>query len=339
MFNPNIINKTYTLGDYQGDTRLASNRFIILHESGNDNDKRDSQALLHEVQYMKNNYNNAYVQFFVGYMNGKAQVYQIGEPGYVSWGALSANPYAPVQIEFARTGDKEEFRQAYRLYIEIARYYAGVYGIPLTLDQGGVNTAGIKSHQWVTTNFGGDHVDPYPYFKSMGISKEQLAHDLLNGISDGGDSSETVKPNTVSNVVTVTDNRYKAYTMYDKSGNAYVGSDITTGSSWQSSGIIPIGSDNYPYYRISTNGYIPQSITGFKDFITINLPADKHAYTIDNLGEKTNDTKLDATLLGGSSWRYDGTVYPMKNGIVAYLIASNRFLPVQFAQGSGYSEK
>ena len=153
MFNPNIINKTYTLGDYQGDTRLASNRFIILHESGNDNDKRDPQALLHEVQYMHNNYGSAYVQFFVGYMDGKAQVYQIGEPGYVSWGALTANPYAPVQIEFARTGDKQQFREAYRLYVEVARYYANAYGIPLTLDSGG---NGIKTHQWVTNNFGGD---------------------------------------------------------------------------------------------------------------------------------------------------------------------------------------
>lgn len=331
-------NKAYSLPDYVGDSRRAVNRFIILHESGNESDANSETSLLNEVKYMYNNFNNAYTTHFVGCMNGEPKVYQIGTPGYVSWGALDANPYAPIQVEFARTTNKENFKKAYKLYIEVARYYATLYGIPLTLDQGGVNTAGIKSHQWVTNNFGGDHVDPYPYFESMGITKEQLAHDLLHGVSENEDSKDS-KPNTVSNVVTVTDNRYKAYTMYDKHGNAYVGSDITTGSSWLSSEIIPIGNDNYPYYRISTNGYIPQSITNFKDSITINLPADQHAYTVDDLGEKTNDTKLDATLLGGSSWRYDGTVYPMKNGVVAYLIASNRFLPVQFAQGSGYSEK
>ena len=330
MFNPNIINKTYTLGDYQGDTRLASNRFIILHESGNDNDKRDSQALLHEVQYMKNNYNNAYVQFFVGYMNGKAQVYQIGEPGYVSWGALSANPYAPVQIEFARTGDKEEFRQAYRLYIEIARYYAGVYGIPLTLDERG---NGIKSHQWVTTNFSGDHVDPYPYFASMGISKSQMAQDLANGFSDTAENTPTDTKSTIKNIVKVTDNKYKAYATYKVNGIANVGTNVTGGSSWVSSGVIEV--DGIPFFGIGVNTYIPQSITDLAGKIVINYDSDKGVKAYDSKG-KTVD-KSEEIFKGGTSWATDAKMFYI-NGIGwTYRVSTDAFVPVKYQIGSGYT--
>lgn len=321
--------KTYSLPDNVGDSRKAVNRFVILHESGNASDSNNETALLNEVKYMYNNVNNAYVTHFVGCMNGKPTVYQIGTPGYVSWGALNANPYAPVQIEFARTTNKENFQKAYKLYIEVARYYATLYGIPLTLDQGGVNTAGIKSHQWVTNNFGGDHVDPYPYFESMGISKEQLANDLLNGFS------EVVAKKTVNNVVTVTDNRFKAYTTFNKNGDANTGTDITTGSSWISGGIVSI--DYRPFYLVGVNTYIPQAITNMRGIVIINLPADKNAYTVDDLGEKTG-SEVDKTLLGGTSWKIDDELYTMKNGVVAYRIATSLFLPAQFAQGSGYSE-
>jgi len=105
------INYDYTLGEYQGDSRVAYPWYIILHESGNQNDVNDSSAVLHEVQYMKNNYNNAYATFFVG---GGGQVFQIGEPGYVAWAALAGNSYSPVQIELARTSDRATFEKYYR---------------------------------------------------------------------------------------------------------------------------------------------------------------------------------------------------------------------------------
>ena len=34
---------------------------------------------------------------------GAEGIFQIGEPGYIAWGALDANPYAPFQIELENT--------------------------------------------------------------------------------------------------------------------------------------------------------------------------------------------------------------------------------------------
>lgn len=326
MFNPNIINKTYTLGDYQGDTRLASNRFIILHESGNDNDKRDSQALLHEVQFMHNNYGSAYVQFFVGYMDDKAQVYQIGEPGYVSWGALTANPYAPVQIEFARTGDKQQFREAYRLYVEVARYYANAYGIPLTLDSGG---NGIKTHQWVTNNFGGDHVDPYPYFASMGITKSQLAYDLANGFDD---EPEPEKKATINNVVTVTADYFKAFTTTNSKGVPHIGTDILSGTAWQSADILV--RDKKAYFKIGNDTYIPQSVTDKAGKIVINYLDGYGVNAYNSKGQSIKDS--NQVFKGGTSWATGEELFKVPNVGWCYQVSTDEYIPVKFQQGSGF---
>ncbi|WP_099974845.1 hypothetical protein [Lactobacillus terrae] len=62
---------------------------------------------------MYDNFGNAYTTHFVGAYDTKEKIYQIGEPGYVFWGALNANSYALVQIEFARSTSPETFKIAY----------------------------------------------------------------------------------------------------------------------------------------------------------------------------------------------------------------------------------
>jgi len=55
----------------------------------------------------------------------------------------------------------------------------------------------------VTNNYGGDHVDPYGYLASHGISKSQLAKDLANGVG----TVVTSKPaQAASNAKTVATN-------------------------------------------------------------------------------------------------------------------------------------
>lgn len=166
------INKEFVLGDNQGDSRVAQNMYIILHETAN-----PKSTGRNEATYMHNNYQNAYTQFIVG----DGLVYQVGAPGYVAWGALNGNPYSPAQIELQHTSDPELFKKNYAIYIELARDMANRYGIPLSLDAGGAGTKGIKTHNWITQNYGGDHTDPYGYLASMGVSKAKLASDLANG--------------------------------------------------------------------------------------------------------------------------------------------------------------
>lgn len=136
------IDYTYAFNANQGSAQLATHSFVIMHEAGLEAPGRNIAA------NMKNNYTpyKAYSTFVVG---DGGRVYQVGEPGYVSYAAGNANGYSPVQIELQRTYDKGEFAKNYATYIELARDYAKKYGIPLTLDAGGAGTPGIKSHLWL----------------------------------------------------------------------------------------------------------------------------------------------------------------------------------------------
>ncbi|MDC4184571.1 N-acetylmuramoyl-L-alanine amidase [Loigolactobacillus coryniformis] len=185
------INKQFAFGANEGSSQKTQSLYIILHEVGVDNSSARANAA-----YFKNNWSTA--ETYSTFVVGADGIYQVGEPGYVAWAALNANPYAPVQIEFERTNDANRFKKGYANYIALAREMADKYGIPKTLDAGGAGTPGIKSHLWVTNNYGGDHVDPYGYLASHGISKSQLAKDLANGVT----SPATIAP-VASNAKTV----------------------------------------------------------------------------------------------------------------------------------------
>lgn len=171
------INKDYALGAGEGSSQRTANKFIILHETATEAPAKNNAI------FEKNNWasNETYVQFIVG---DGGHVYQVGEPGYVAWGAGTfANANAPVQIELARTRNKEQFKQDYAAYIQLAREMADKFGIPKTLD---TPDNGIKTHNWVSQNYWGDHTDPVksylqPYW---GITQGQLASDLANGVGN-----------------------------------------------------------------------------------------------------------------------------------------------------------
>ncbi len=179
------IDTTYQLGTNEGSSQRAQNLYLILHETAN-----AKATGANEAAYMKRNWNNAYVHFIVG--DGK--VYQMGETGYVAYGAGNANGYSPVQIELQHTLDPALFAKNYAIYIELARDMAKKYGIPLTLDAGGAGTAGIKSHNWISQNVWGNHTDPYGYLAQMGVSKDKLASDLASGSTGTGGGTIVTPP-------------------------------------------------------------------------------------------------------------------------------------------------
>lgn len=177
------IDKTYALGVNEGDSNLTKeNLYIVAHETAN-----PDATGANEASYMKRNWRKAYTQYVVG--DGK--VYLVGEPGYVAYGALDANDYSPVQIELQH--NKELFSKNYPIYIELIRDSAKKYNIPLTLDEGGKGTKGVKSHLWVTENIGGNHTDPYGFLAENGISKEQFRKDIMNGIGNTSQKKENDK--------------------------------------------------------------------------------------------------------------------------------------------------
>lgn len=206
------INKEFALGANEGSAQIANRLYIILHDVGAESGARNNAA------YFKNNVASEapYTAFVVG---DGGQVYQVGEPGYVQWGAGTiANANSPVQIELAHTSDPETFKKDYAVYIELARDMAAQYGIPTTLDAGGAGTPGIKSHLWVTQHIWGDHTDPYGYLARWGITKEKLAADLANGTTTVDASTSAPAAQTSRPQAIVTGNTHVFYALRLRNG-------------------------------------------------------------------------------------------------------------------------
>lgn len=210
----------------EGSPYPASHDYIIAHETGNPSDKQMSDPLGAETNYMKNNWFNAYTTFMVG---SGGRIKQMYPDGYVSWGALNANPYSPAQVELTETDDPATFQKDYASYVWLLRTEANKFGIPLTLDTAG---DGIKTHQWVSDNLGGDHQDPVGYLASHGISQAQFAHDLAYGISTNTPSqqpSNAAPDQILTNGSTVkTDGIYQV-TSVDTRYNAIASSELAGG--------------------------------------------------------------------------------------------------------------
>lgn len=176
-----------------------SNKYVILHEAGNPRNT-GADSLDREVSYMRNNWTSAFVSYFVG---SGGRVVKLANDGAYQYGAGQvANSYGYAQIELARTDNQATFEKDYKSYVNLARDLANRGGIPLTLDGFG---NGIKTHQWVSKNIWGDHQDPYAYLSSWGITKDQLAKDLLTGFS----AQET--PNPGKNTPVPTKSAQKIY--------------------------------------------------------------------------------------------------------------------------------
>jgi len=310
------IDNTYELGANEGSSQATNNKYIVLHETTNIGAKANAS-------YFKNNWatTQTYVQYVIG---DGGKIYQVGADGYQAWGAGSyANANSPVQIELARTTDKATFKKDYETFVNFARAKAQEFSIPTTLDGSG---NGIKTHYWVSQNIWGTHDDPVQSYLEpfWGITQEQLAHDIAVGIEDVVEPKKTFT--NINNVVTVLNGNIKGYTTYKKDGSANATTNIAPSTGWISAGIEMI--NNEPHYLIGGNIYIPQSITTFKGKVLINSDIPVHAV---NLKGEVVGANLD----GGSSWKYAAVVNVPKVGY-CYKIATDMYLPLKYAQGSGF---
>lgn len=317
MSNFNIDN-TYHFPDSWGSSQRTNNNVIIVHETTNIGAKNNAT-------FFYNNWSvsETYVQYVIG---DGGKIYQLSDEGYIAWGAGSwGNANAPVQIELARTTDKATFQKDYEALVNFVRSRADAYGIPKILDDS--SDRGIKTHKWIATNkHSGDHYDPVDsYLKPFwGITQEQFAKDIANGIDEVVDVPKTFT--NVNNVVTVLSDSVKGYTTYKIDGTANTTTNIAPGTGWIS-GLIEV-IDGEPYYLIGNNIYIPQSITTFKNKVLINSDIPVRAVDL-------NGKVVSTDLSGGSAWKFSKLVHLPAIGWT-YQIATNMFLPIKYAQGSGF---
>jgi hypothetical protein len=315
------INYDYALGSGQGTSQVANNRFVIIHEIGVNNSPAVNNAI-----YMHNNWGNAYTTDIVG---DGGKIYRIGEPGYVSWGAGSfANANAPAQIELARTYDRATFEKDMAAYIGLIRSYCDQFGIPKTLDAGGMYDAGVKTHKWVTDNIWGDHVDPVSSYLQpvWGVSNQTLSNWILNGY---GGSGVNTKPEF--NVVTI--NYYPGYGIdaVDADGNGIAGSryKFKHGTQWKSLGIRII--NNQAHYQLSDYEFVPQAFTDQQFICTINYAINYGIDSANSLGNGNVGTR--SKFKTGTKWKAD-YIREIK-GKLYYQVGPDDFIDADYTAGSG----
>ena len=152
-------------------------RQIHAHSTGNPNSTAQNEADYH----MRRPVESGFFSHVVG--NGRVmQVGPVNNGSYDVGGGWNYETYAAVELIESHS-TKEEFMEDYRLYIELLRNLADEAGLPKTLDSDALE--GIKSHEYCTNNQPNnysDHVDPYPYLASWGISREQFKNDIENGL-------------------------------------------------------------------------------------------------------------------------------------------------------------
>lgn len=152
---------------------------IHAHSTGNRNSTAQNEADYH----MRRPVESGFFSHVVG--NGRVmQVGPVNQGAYDVGGGWNYETYAAVELIESHS-TKEEFMEDYRLYIQLLRDLADEAGLPKTLDSDALE--GIKSHYYCTYNQPNnysDHVDPYPYLESWGISREQFKHDIENGLEE-----------------------------------------------------------------------------------------------------------------------------------------------------------
>lgn len=152
-------------------------RQIHAHSTGNKYSTAQNEADYH----MRRPVDSGFFSHVVG--NGRVmQVGPVNKGAYDVGGGWNAETYAAVEL-IESHATLEEFREDYRLYIELLRNLADEAGLPKTLDTDELE--GIKTHYYCTynqPNNDSDHVDPYPYLAKWGIGREQFKHDIENGI-------------------------------------------------------------------------------------------------------------------------------------------------------------
>ncbi|UTC14145.1 N-acetylmuramoyl-L-alanine amidase [Latilactobacillus curvatus] len=247
------IDTTHQLGANEGSSQPTINGKIVIHSTDNMDAQAVNNAIFEKRTWLAN---AAYVHYIVG-DNGK--VFQVGQPGYVAWGAgANINYQAPVQIELAETSNHEQFKTDYATLIELVANSARTYGINRVLNPAyGLN--GVVTHNYVSQVYGGtDHTDPTGYLAKHGVSTAQLAQDVANGYSSlGAGQPSTTTPTGPTNPTTPSAQSEWAENWHFKNGDQPIQARLGTPSlSAPYAGKLPAWTTIY-YDRVAVrDGYV-----------------------------------------------------------------------------------
>ncbi|MBC1729444.1 GW domain-containing glycosaminoglycan-binding protein [Listeria seeligeri] len=134
---------------------------IVIHETAN-----NSSTITGEINYMSNNYNNAFVHAFVD----KSRIIQIHPTENGVWGAGQYANARFIQVELVRSKTFDEFSRSINNYAYYTAYLLNQYKLPVdNAHSDGKGT--VWSHDAVTRYLGGTtHTDPVGYFNQWGYN-------------------------------------------------------------------------------------------------------------------------------------------------------------------------
>lgn len=143
---------------------------IVVHDTANDNSTIDG-----EINFMKNNYESAFVHAFV---DGN-RIIETAPTDYLSWGAGPAGNERFINVEIVHTHDYASFARSMNNYADYAATQLVYYGLkPDSAENDGQGT--VWTHYAISRWLGGtDHADPHQYFRDHNYSYAEL-YNLIN---------------------------------------------------------------------------------------------------------------------------------------------------------------
>ncbi|GGG87534.1 mannosyl-glycoprotein endo-beta-N-acetylglucosamidase [Staphylococcus pragensis] len=143
---------------------------IVVHDTANDNSTIEG-----EINYMKNNYQNAFVHAFV---DGN-RIIETAPTDYLSWGAGPQGNERFINVEIVHTHDYDSFARSMNNYADYAATQLQYYDLqPNSAEYDGQGT--VWTHYAISRYLGGsDHSDPHAYFQAHNYSYDEL-YDLIN---------------------------------------------------------------------------------------------------------------------------------------------------------------
>lgn len=287
------IDYTHQLSDDEGSDQQTKNNVIIAHATGV-YAPAENVAIFEKREWDSS---KSYVQYIVG---DGGKVYAVGQEGYVAWGAGEwANENAPVQVELAQTYSDSQFKKDYQTYVNLLRDSAKKWNIPTSLDSS--EYRGIKSHVWITNHVWGNHVDPYGYLSTHGISQTQFAHDLQYGFgSSSSDSSNNTSNDSNKNNAN-NSNKNDSNSNKNNSSKINVGDKVTIKTSakhWATGQTIysAVKGKTYKVMQINGNKLLLDKVISWINKGDVTVPGSSSSnQSSSNKGNSSNSNKNNSS--------------------------------------------
>ncbi|MDW8546390.1 GW dipeptide domain-containing protein [Staphylococcus pseudoxylosus] len=151
------------------DYRYGKPEGIVMHDTANDN-----STITGEINYMKNNYENAFVH---AYVDGN-RIIETANTDYLAWGGGAVANQRFIHVELVHTHDYDSFARSINNYADYAATNLQYYGlVPDSAEYDGAGT--VWTHKAVSNYLGGtDHTDPHGYLAAHNYSYDEL-YDLI----------------------------------------------------------------------------------------------------------------------------------------------------------------